>query len=305
MNIGLVMSGGVAKGAYQAGFLKAIKEIKGSKVTCLSCASIGILNGYAYAADKIDKLWDLWRSIHFDSIADLAYNVWFKHFLRDIIHEIVCEKDVLTLPLYAPICYLPIPRIQYYKLEGEYLKKWYSFIRGAISFPFISGGIRFYRGQMVIDGGMMDNIPIQPLLYAEQPDLILVLHFEAGFRPRKRYLERGIPIIDYDVSLHNHFRKYTFNFHEDILKAMVESGYEYGQEICAQLFGGGENDLQSLLVEAKKRQEVELSARIHNYSLDTLVQRANEIFYPFIRKKGNIIYDISQVKRRKIIYGKE
>ncbi len=302
MKIGLVMSGGVAKGAYQAGFIKALKETSGCEVTCISCASIGILSGYAYAADKLDELWALWENVHFDSIADLAYNVWFKHYLRNMIKKIIREEDELNIPVYAPICYLPFPHMQYCKMQGRYIKKWYPFIRGAISFPFISGGIRFYRGQLVVDGGMMDNVPIQPLLYAEKPDLILVLHFEAGFKPRKRYLQKGIPIIDYDISLHNQFRKYTFNFHGDILKAMLHSGYEYGREICRQLFNDGKNSLEQLLEEAKKRRDMELSVRINNHTLDTIVQRANEIFYPFIRKKGNVIYDISKPKRKKIIY---
>lgn len=53
MNIGLVLSGGVAKGAYQAGFLKALEEEMGSNhITSISCASIGLFSGYAFAERK-------------------------------------------------------------------------------------------------------------------------------------------------------------------------------------------------------------------------------------------------------------
>ena len=46
MNIGLVLSGGMAKGAYQVGALKAINELfpKGS-IKYISASSIGVLNG--------------------------------------------------------------------------------------------------------------------------------------------------------------------------------------------------------------------------------------------------------------------
>ncbi len=304
MNIGLVLSGGVAKGAYQAGFLKAVKEIKNSQVTSIACASIGVLNGYAYSANKVDKLCELWESIHFDSTSDYLRAVCFKHLLRDVVHELVDpETDVLELPVYTPICYpFPIPRMRYYRLQGEYLKKWYSFMRGAMAFPVVGGLVRFHRGWMAIDGGAMDNIPIQPLLYAEKPDLILVLHFEAGFRPRKRYLEFGVPIIDYDVSLHNDFRKYSFSFHSTILKEMLEGGYEYGKEICGQLFGAGNNDLQTLLEEAEKRREEEETLRISNKTFDTLVQRLNEFFYPTVKENAGRVFDLTVPRNRKVIY---
>ncbi len=302
MKIGLVLSGGVAKGAYQAGFLKALREVQNIEVSCISCASIGIFSGYAYSADKLDKLWEIWQNIHFDSVADLTFNVFFKHYLKNVMRELICEEDDLKLPVYIPVCYLPIPHMQYNKLQGKYRKKWFSFIRGAVCFPVVSGGLRLHRGQLAIDGGLMDNIPIQPLLYAEKPDLILVLHFEAGFKPRRRYLNMGIPIIDYDISLNNQFKKNSFNFRGDLLKSMLVSGYEYGKEICQQLFNDGNNDLETILAEAKKREEEELPLRIGHRTFDTLVQRANEVFYPFIRKQGNIVYDLSDRKRKKLVF---
>lgn len=48
MNIGLVLSGGMAKGAYQIGVLRAISEyIPISEIKYISCESIGVFNGYA------------------------------------------------------------------------------------------------------------------------------------------------------------------------------------------------------------------------------------------------------------------
>ena len=47
-DIGLVLSGGMVKGAYQIGALKAISEyIQPKDFNCLSCSSIGTLNGCA------------------------------------------------------------------------------------------------------------------------------------------------------------------------------------------------------------------------------------------------------------------
>lgn len=299
MNVGLVLAGGVAKGAYQAGFLQALDEENGLNVTAVSAASIGVLGAYAYSASKLDLLSQLWKNVHFDSLVDLSGKVWFKHYLRDIINELVGKDDKLRIPVYAPVCYLPFLHLDYCRMKGDYQKKWYSLMRSAISFPIISGGIRFFRGQISVDGGLMDNIPIQPLLYNEKQDVILVLHFEAGFRPRRKYLLENVPIIDYDISLNNMFRKHSFDFHGDTLTSMMESGYEYGKQICADLFNGGKNGIEELLLFAEKRKNDELPLRLNNVTFETWVQRANELFYPLIANEGKNVYDVAERKQKK------
>ena len=139
----------MAKGAYQAGFLKAFEKLYGrDNISCVSGASIGALNGYAFCADKTEHIYDIWKSIHFDSVSDVMHNVWFHHFLSDSVHSIVSENDELKIPLYVPICYYPIVHLNYCRLYGKYNKKWYNFMRGAISFPFIAGAPKFYEGKV-------------------------------------------------------------------------------------------------------------------------------------------------------------
>lgn len=66
MRVGLVLSGGGAKGAYQAGVVKALAEYH-LDVTMISGASIGSLNGAVVsasgnigtAAERLEKVWDL------------------------------------------------------------------------------------------------------------------------------------------------------------------------------------------------------------------------------------------------------
>lgn len=284
MNIGLVLSGGVAKGAYQAGFLKALEEEMGSNhITSISCASIGLFSGYAFAAKKTDLLCDIWRRIHFDSSVDLAYEVWFKHYFKDLIGELVCKDDVLNIPVYAPICYVfPLIRMEYCKLYGRRIKNWDKFMLGAVSYPFLSGGVHFFRGQITFDGGVMDNIPVFPLIKYENPDAILILHFEAGYRPRRKYLLSGIPIVDYDISLNDIYRRHSFDFHGDTLLARLDRGYEYGKEICGKLFHGGENRLEEFCCAAERQKKMELKQRLDNITFETWVQRLNELFYPYV-----------------------
>lgn len=63
-NVGLVLSGGGAKGAYHAGVIKALAEL-GIEISAISGASIGALNGAVAAssaslpdaASRLEKLW--------------------------------------------------------------------------------------------------------------------------------------------------------------------------------------------------------------------------------------------------------
>lgn len=301
MNIGLVLGGGAAKGAYHAGFLKALNEdlkCTPNHVTSISCSSIGVFGGYAYSANKLDLLCDIWQQIHFDSIVDVMNSVWFKHFLKDMIKALATENDYLQIPVYSPICYFPLIHLEYGRLLGDYHKKWRRFMLGAVSYPIVSGGIHFFRGQLAIDGGAMDNIPIAPLLYNEKPDVILALHFNAGFKPRKIHVSRGIPIIDYDITIDSIYRKHSFDFHGDILNARIENGYEYGKRICSLLFNGGANTLQELCEAAKVQKDKEEIARMDNTTFESWVQLLNDIFYPFISKTKVRVRDLCVPKAK-------
>ena len=68
MKIGLVLSGGMVRGALQIGALKAIREyLAPNEIEIMSCASIGALNGYAFAADRLKELESLWLSVCADN----------------------------------------------------------------------------------------------------------------------------------------------------------------------------------------------------------------------------------------------
>ena len=71
MKVGLVLSGGGAKGAYQVGMIKALDEL-GVKVDAISGASIGAINGAILAAspsvqEGARRMECLWKTLAADS----------------------------------------------------------------------------------------------------------------------------------------------------------------------------------------------------------------------------------------------
>ena len=54
----------MAKGAYQIGALRAISEfIPPEDISYVSSASVGTLNGYAFATGQLDSAEEMWKSI--------------------------------------------------------------------------------------------------------------------------------------------------------------------------------------------------------------------------------------------------
>ncbi|WP_311237107.1 patatin-like phospholipase family protein [Escherichia coli] len=84
MKTGLVLSGGGAVGAYQAGVVKALAEC-GSQISMVSGASIGAFNGAIIAASpdlseaavRLEALWD-----------HLGNNQWSEVDIQQVINKL-------------------------------------------------------------------------------------------------------------------------------------------------------------------------------------------------------------------------
>ena len=67
---GLVLEGGGAKGAYQIGAWKALKE-EGIKIKGLSGVSVGALNGAMICMGDLNKAEEIWENISYSQVMDV------------------------------------------------------------------------------------------------------------------------------------------------------------------------------------------------------------------------------------------
>ena len=67
---GLVLEGGGAKGAYQIGAWRALKEA-GVKIRGVSGTSVGALNGALICMDDLEKAEKLWANISYSQVMDV------------------------------------------------------------------------------------------------------------------------------------------------------------------------------------------------------------------------------------------
>ncbi len=72
----LILSGGGAKGAFQAAAEKYAREEKGYSWDIIAGVSVGALNGAMLAMEKYQRLWQVWNSISDNQVYTGGFNLW-------------------------------------------------------------------------------------------------------------------------------------------------------------------------------------------------------------------------------------
>lgn len=72
----LILSGGGAKGAFQAAAEKYAREVKGYHWDIIAGVSVGALNGAMLSMEKYDRLWQIWNTISNDKVYTGGFNLW-------------------------------------------------------------------------------------------------------------------------------------------------------------------------------------------------------------------------------------
>lgn len=89
---GLVLDGGGARGAYQIGAWKALKEA-GVKIAAVAGTSVGALNGALICMDEVERAEKIWSEMKFSHIMSVD-DEWMKQLFRgeqkfaDIVSEL-------------------------------------------------------------------------------------------------------------------------------------------------------------------------------------------------------------------------
>ena len=85
---GIVLEGGGARGSYQIGAWKALREA-GIKIRGIAGASVGALNGALICMDDLEKAEDIWENIRYSQVIDVD----------DDVIETVKKLDLKSLDL--------------------------------------------------------------------------------------------------------------------------------------------------------------------------------------------------------------
>lgn len=171
--IGLALSGGGVKGFAHLGVIKALAE-KGIKPDLISGISAGAIMGSFIAAGKnVTEVRELMRTSNFFDFARVTIPDRGFFSLDNMEENLekylgVSKFSELKLPFYVGAANISKARMTYYH-QGDLIK----IIRASSSIPILFSPVKI-DGDLYVDGGLFENLPITPLL--NKCDLIIAVN---------------------------------------------------------------------------------------------------------------------------------
>ncbi len=239
---GLVLSGGGAKGAYQIGVWKAMKELHMEEwIGGISGASVGGLNGALFACGDYERAEEAWKKVNMCSIFDPDWT------LIDGKEGAFSREEMLTLIRSyldmskltgsdRPVCCSVSRVLPEHKFAGEY-KRMDGKTRYAIeqlllatsALPVIYEAVD-YEGVLYRDGGLTDNCPIRPLYDLGFRKIMII-----GLDKEMRRFETDYPDVEFLSVYPSHplgdLWDGVLNFHQKYMEFIRKLGYKDGLRI--------------------------------------------------------------------------
>lgn len=181
--IGLVLSGGGGKGAYQIGAWKALCELGWDVPVCgISGASVGALNAAVITCCTPEEGDKLWRNIDPLQFLDIDFPMTDGIFSREGLTRLINTNLNLAKIMQSPrALYANTTQVspdgtrsaRYFQLNKCYPADLLPILLASSAIPVAYPSVQI-EGTMNEDGGVTDNLPIRPLYEAGIRKFILI-----------------------------------------------------------------------------------------------------------------------------------
>lgn len=258
--IGLVLDGGGAKGAYQIGIWKALRETGLERyISCISGTSVGGLNAALFLQGDLEKAENIWRT----KLSDLQGLGVMR--LQMVLEELIEDPDIVDMSVFQSSkinCYMTAyncdwfpdlssrfeyknsqisryseGRVTYFNMrynsesESKMILKNCSvnkkIMYATCALPFLKrpkiDGIKYKDGGS--PGG--DNSPVKPLAFGENCDTVIVVHLD-GVKDnidKSEYPDTHILEVVPSMELGG-FLNGTLNFSTAKIEHLIQKGVE-------------------------------------------------------------------------------
>jgi len=160
--LGLVLSGGGARGIAHIGVIRALQE-HGIEADLIAGTSAGAIVGALYAAghspdSMLDFVRDasIWRifkvGLPTDGLTKLTY-------LRERLAQFITQNDFAALQ--KPL-HIAVTNLNTGKLEIKDSGPLFEAVMASSSIPLVFKPVEF-DGQVYVDGGLLNNLPVAPI----------------------------------------------------------------------------------------------------------------------------------------------
>ena len=223
MRIGIVLSGGMAKGAYQIGALKAIKElIPSHHIKHISASSVGALNAYAYSAEKLEQAEEIWKNTASQGSRAFITKMLRSSYLQQSISDICSENDYFDNDLYITLLNSKKMTVGYHNIKNVNPILYKDYIKASVAMPIYNYPVQINESRYY-DGALIDNIPIFPFMKLSV-DLIICIYFDSYcYKFENEYLDNKILKLTFSK---DKFFKESLVFEKDSIDYMILEGYK-------------------------------------------------------------------------------
>lgn len=252
--IGLALGGGGARGSYQIGILKALDEANILKeIHHISGTSIGAINTLMVMSKlSFNRMIEIWGMISnsdiygsgpdrfkMDRLGIFSLQDAFNVLTREVSLSEIRNSKIQGYATSAKIRKDSlINQVLIHRMEKEVFhlndfKDPHKAVLASASIPVLFGSTTIGDDHYV-DGGAVDNCPVQPLL-DQECDIIISVPIDGFFRTKK-FQDKNIMLIN--LKTHYLFRTIPYDvldFRSNIVSDKVEYGYKMGKLMIEKL----------------------------------------------------------------------
>lgn len=200
MKTALVLGGGGSRGAYEIGVWKAMRELN-IQADIVTGTSIGALNGCLYAQNDYQAAYDLWYHLTAHDVTkdglELEFSMdrfrtqrnklanFLKQYphqkgadispLKDMIHRLLDYSKLMASPIQYGLVATRFPSLERIEITKDGMPKELiekQILASASCFPAFP--MTEINGQLYIDGGYCDNVPVDLAIRLGAERLIVV-----------------------------------------------------------------------------------------------------------------------------------
>lgn len=280
MNIGLCLSGGFAKGAYQLGALRAISEfVPMEDFKCISSSSIGTLNSYAYVTGQMDRIEDMWQNIMDGGSRIFITKILRSSLLQQNIKDIF-NGEPLPVPFYTCLLDYAGKEVHYKDLSKTSLEKIPTYLKASVAFPIYNKPVEM-GARRYFDGGFVDNIPVHPLIKHDLDYIICIYFDDIGYQFESTHFDGKIIKITFPEMSNI---KDSFLIKPEDITAMKTQGYERTMEILSAMFANGHEDLETIFESIRYHNEQLGNPKVR-LTTDVVITGVNKTLAKFAKRK--------------------
>lgn len=283
MKVGLVLSGGGGKGAYELGVWKAIRELGLDRyVKAVSGASIGAMNAMLFAQNDYEAALEMWREVTLQKLlpinnkelikkgVTLAIGIKTLDTVRKHMPKILEQGDVPRDGAIEMIskymnfeklkstginCYVSCTetiefKAEYFKINDYDEATAKDMILASSSLPMIYESAEVL-GKKYLDGGLVDNTPIKPL-YDEDCDIIITVLLSKEIKIERSKFPNAKIISIVPSEMDSRVLEGLLNLDEEAKNKRIEVGYEDTKNLLEPIFALAIHQYED---ELKARQE--------------------------------------------------